>query len=62
MADYTTLQVNITHMPTALISGLCLPKECTIENLNFLTNATTNTINSFLETLQRKYGMFNFTD
>lgn len=28
-ATYTTLQLNITHMPTALIQGLCLPKACT---------------------------------
>jgi len=28
-ATYTTLQLNITHLPTALISGLCLPKACT---------------------------------
>lgn len=33
LASYSILKINVTHLPTALISGLCLPKECTPENL-----------------------------
>ena len=31
LAQYATLTLNITHVPTALISGLCLPRACTQE-------------------------------
>ena len=27
-AVYSTLKINVTHIPVALISGLCLPVEC----------------------------------
>jgi hypothetical protein len=28
LARYVTLAFNLTHFPTAIISGLCLPAEC----------------------------------
>ena len=28
LATYATLKLNITYIPVELISGLCLPKEC----------------------------------
>lgn len=61
-ATYTTMMLNITHMPTALISGLCMPKACTPEALYALSDDATNKINNFLAKLQHKFGMFNFTD
>ncbi len=61
-ATYTTLMLNITHLPTALISGLCLPKACTPESMEWFNVATTNKINVLMETVQRKIGIFNFTD
>lgn len=61
-ATYTTMQLNITHMPTALISGFCLPKACTPEALYALSDSATNKLNGMLAGLQHKFGMFNFTD
>lgn len=61
-ATYTTLMLNITHLPTALISGLCLPKTCTNENMEWFNLATTDKINSLMESVQRRLGIFNFTD
>lgn len=40
-ASYTTLQLNITHLPTALISGLCLPKACTPQAMEWFNIAAT---------------------
>jgi len=28
LATFSTLAVNVTHIPIALISGMCLPVEC----------------------------------
>ena len=28
-STYSTLKINVTHIPVSLISGLCLPVECT---------------------------------
>ena len=37
-ANYATLQINITHIPISLISGFCLPVECTQANLTKFGN------------------------
>lgn len=40
-ANYSTLKLNITHIPVSLISGFCLPIECTQSNLtHFGDNAS----------------------
>ena len=31
IAHYVSLHANLTHLPASLISGLCLPKECSSE-------------------------------
>ena len=59
LASYSVLKINVTHLPTALISGLCLPKECTPENLQNFGAATTDKINALLVKLQKKYHIFD---
>ena len=49
-------------MPTALIQGLCLPKACTPQAMAFMTDAASTKLNDFLDSLQKKFGLFNFTD
>jgi len=34
LANFSTLTVNITHIPVALISGVCLPTECSRSDLS----------------------------
>jgi hypothetical protein len=46
---YTSLMLNITHLPTALISGLCLPKSCSLQNMNWFNTEASNKLNSVME-------------
>ena len=48
---YSNLVLNITYVPATLISGLCLPQEC--------TPAMTDRINNLLIEVQKKLGVFN---
>ena len=41
-ATYSTLKINITHIPVALISGICLPVECTQTNLTDFGDTVSN--------------------
>ena len=48
VATFSTLTLNVTHIPISLISGLCLPQECSQQALsNFGTNVAT-AINNFV--------------
>lgn len=55
IASYVTLKLNITKLPTSLISGFCLPAECTQEKLSNFGNAATDKINGILEPLLEAY-------
>ena len=48
VATYSTLKLNVTHIPVSLISGLCLPVECTQEQLTGFADTVTNGINNVL--------------
>jgi len=61
MARYTTLSFNITHLPTALIQGVCLPKECTPEKLASFSTHVTAKLNTVLAEVQKKWGIFDLS-
>ena len=52
-ATYSTLQLNVTHIPVQLISGLCLPIECTPDKLSSFSSTVTTKINDVLIKLQK---------
>ena len=47
-ATFTTLNINITHIPITLISGLCLPKECSQSDLSEFSSKVSTGINNLL--------------
>ena len=55
ISKYSTLKMNITHLPTALISGLCLPAEGTPEKLTDFSNSASAKINGILSPLLEYY-------
>lgn len=56
---YSNLALNITRVPASLISGLCLPKECTPQMMNTFMSNMTDKINTLLVDVQKKLGVFN---
>ena len=38
LAGYSTLKLNVTHIPISLYMGLCLPKECSQQNQTQFSN------------------------
>ena len=57
-ATYSTLNLNITHIPVQLISGLCLPKECSADQLQSFSTMITGKINTLLENIQKNRHLF----
>ena len=55
LATFSSLMVNVTHIPIALISGLCLPVECSQEKLTDFSDATTAKLNKLLVAAQKKW-------
>ncbi len=45
---YSNLALNITYVPATLISGLCLPKECTPAMMDTFMGNMTDRINNLL--------------
>ena len=56
---YSNLVLNITYVPATLISGLCLPKECTPAMMDTFMGNMTDRINNLLIEVQKKLGVFN---
>lgn len=56
---YSNLVLNITYVPATLISGLCLPQECTPAMMNTFMGNMTDRINNLLIEVQKKLGVFN---
>ena len=54
-ATYSTLNLNITHIPVQLISGLCLPKECTPDQLESFSGMITSKANALLMNIQKNH-------
>ena len=48
-ANYSTLKLNITHIPVSLISGLCLPIECTKRNLTQFGNNASDYLTTLIQ-------------
>lgn len=61
LATYSTLQLNITHIPIPLISGLCLPAECSQAQLSSFIEKTTNGVNNLLVKAQKKFDLVDLT-
>ena len=61
LATYATLKLNITYIPVELISGLCLPKECSQKNLTDFSEKVTDIINKIGIMLQKKLHIFDFS-
>lgn len=45
---YSNLALNITYVPAILISGLCLPQECTPQMMDSFMDGLTNNINNLV--------------
>ena len=60
-ATFTTLNINVTHIPISLISGLCLPKECSQSDLSQFSHKVTTGINNLLIMLQEKFHIIDFS-
>jgi len=45
---YSNLALNITYVPATLISGICLPKECTPLMMETFMSNLTNKVNTLL--------------
>ena len=50
------MNLNVSHLPLNLHFGLCLPKECSQDNIDLLNRGVTNFLNNGWKTLQ------NFTN
>ena len=61
-ATYSTLNLNITHVPVQLISGLCLPVECTPEQLQQFSTTITGKIDNLLVKLQENHHFLPIKD
>ena len=60
-ATYSTLKFNLTHIPLQLISGVCLPAECTQQNLTDFGDSASNKVNSLLTKAQKRFDIFDFS-
>ena len=58
-AAYSALRLNVTDIPVSLISGLCLPAECTQGDLSSFTDSLTNKINALLLKAQAQYDLID---
>jgi hypothetical protein len=56
---YSNLALNMTYVPATLISGLCLPKECTPAMMDAFMVNMTEKINTLIVGAQKKLGLFN---
>jgi len=52
-ASYSTLNLNVSHIPVQLISGLCLPIECTPDKLSTFGNTVTTKLNDLIRKVQK---------
>ena len=59
-ATYSTLSINVTHIPVSLISGLCLPVECSQQNLTDFGNEVSEKLVNLVRKAQKKFDIFNF--
>mmetsp|Transcript_24992 Transcript_24992/g.33487 ORF Transcript_24992/g.33487 Transcript_24992/m.33487 type:complete len:125 (+) Transcript_24992:134-508(+) len=57
-ATYVTLKLNLTHIPVELISGLCLPRECS-QKLQHVSGRVSDKANDILDAIQRKFHILN---
>ena len=52
-ADYTVLNVNISHFPVDIFFGICLPKECSQADQEYagiqITEVLTSAVQSFVK-------------
>ena len=48
LAHYSTLNINVTHLPVALINGICLPASCSVSQLESFGTGLTTKINNLL--------------
>jgi hypothetical protein len=53
---YTNLMLNITRLPAGLISGLCLPAECSQMTIDSFAKTATSTVNNILDGFIEKLG------
>ena len=60
LASFSTLTLNVTHIPISLISGFCLPVECTQAQLAKFSAGVTSKFNNLLIAAQKKLHIFDF--
>lgn len=61
LATYSILQLNVTHIPVKLISGVCLPAACTQEQLTRFSDNTSIQVNNLLIAAQKKFDFLDLT-
>ena len=61
LSQYSTLRLNITHIPISLYQGVCLPKECTQEKLSEFSDKVSILLTSTVTGLQKKLHLFDFS-
>ena len=61
LAGYSTLKLNITHIPIGFYMGLCLPKECSQLNQTQFSNNVSIFLNQVLGNLQKNFHLIDFS-
>ena len=59
-ASYSALKLNFTHSPISLISGICLPKECSQSQLTKFGDNTSILMNTVLRKVAKALDIFHF--
>lgn len=54
---YTSLMLNLTHLPAGLISGVCLPPACSQEIIDNFSESLTRKVNYLLVGAFKKLGV-----
>ena len=61
VATYSTLKLNITDIPVGFYQGMCLPAECSQEQLTNFGNNAAIKVNDLLIGVQKKFDLIDFS-